>query len=105
MSGIAWRKGVRLPVEPQTLPEHSCRAGEKAFADRLFVQVAADEHDLRGVLLARLPLALHVAVQDHVNALEYEALRLVRERHNAFAAQDVRPLDLGEVRDPGHELL
>ena len=60
---------------------------------------------LRVALLARLPVALQVAVEDHVHALEDEALRLVREGHDALAAQDVRALDLGQVRDPRHELL
>src|SRR5687767_144366 len=54
-------------------------------------------------LLARFPLALQVAVQDHVHALEDEALRLVGKGDDALAAQDARPLALGELVDPRHE--
>ena len=45
-------------------------------------------------LLAVLPFALVVAVEHHVHALEHEALRVVLERQDALAAQDVRPLGL-----------
>ena len=82
----------------------SSRAGQKSVADILFRKIAADEHDLRLALLVRLPLALRIAVEHHVHALEDEALRIALHRHDALAAQDVRALLLGETIDPGHEL-
>src|SRR5687768_7947767 len=96
--GTAWRREDRPQADPGPVPRSSSRAGQESFLARLLVTVAADEDHLRGVLLA-----LDVAVQDHVDALEDEALRLVRESHDPLAAQDVRPLDLGQVRDPRHE--
>ncbi len=41
--------------------------------------------------LALSPVALHVPVEDHVHALEDEALGLVREGDDPLAAQDVGP--------------
>ncbi len=46
-----------------------------------------------------------VAVEDHVHALEHEALGIVLERQDALAAQDVGPVLGDEVLDPGKELV
>ncbi len=52
-----------------------------------------------------LPFALRLAVEHHVDALEDEALRVVLERDDALAAQDVRPSLLRQPVDPRHELV
>ena len=44
--------------------------------------------------LAGLPVALEVAVEDHVDALEDEALGLVLEGEDALQPQDLRPVPL-----------
>ena len=51
------------------------------------------------------PGPLMVAVQDHVHALEHEALGIVLEREDALAAQDARPVFSDQVLDPGKELV
>ena len=59
----------------------------------------------RLAFFAGFPFALRIAVEDHVDALEDEAIRLVLEGQDAFRAQDVRPLALHQIVDPGHELV
>src|SRR5262252_5303546 len=83
----------------------SRRAAGKAFPDLVHGQLAADEDDAAFAFLARLPRALVVAVENHVHALEHEALVIVLERQDALAAQNVRPLDLHELLHPGKELV
>ena len=46
-----------------------------------------------------------IAVEDHVNALEHEALRIALERQNALATQNARTLLGHEVLHPGEELV
>src|ERR1700722_17812667 len=84
--------------------KRSSRAGQESVADILFHKIPADEHDLRLPLLVRPPLALRIAVEHHVHALEHEALGVVFHRHDALAAQDIQALLLGDAVDPGHEL-
>src|SRR3974377_2444425 len=50
---------------------HSNQAFLEAFADRLFRQVAADEHEAALTWLAVLPRALVVAIEHHVHTLEH----------------------------------
>src|SRR5215813_9080201 len=83
----------------------SRRATRKAFPDLVLGQLAADEDDAAFTLLARLPWALVVAVENHVHALEHEALVVVLERQDALAAQNARPLRLHEVLHPRKELV
>src|SRR5215831_3289736 len=83
----------------------SRRAAGEAFPDLVLGQLAADEDDAAFTLLARLPWALVVAVENHVHALEHEALVVVLERQDALAAQNVRPLDLHELLHPGEKLV
>ena len=56
-------------------------------------------------VLAVLPGALMVAVEDHVHALEHEALGIVLEIEDALAAQDGRAVLGDELLDPGEELV
>src|SRR5262249_39968146 len=83
----------------------SRHATRKALPDLLLRQLAADEDDAALALLAVLPGTLMIAVEDHVHALEHEAVRVVLEREDALAAQDARPLLLHEVLHPGKELV
>ena len=55
--------------------------------------------------LTSFPVTLDIAVEDHVDTLEDEALGLVGEGDNPLAAQDVRPLNLGQLGNPGQEFL
>src|ERR1700733_9647510 len=84
--------------------ERSSRAGQESVADIPLRQIASDKYDLRLSLLARPPLALRVAVQHHMHALEHEALGIALHRHDTLGAQDIRTLLLGELINPGHEL-
>src|SRR5215469_15321290 len=83
----------------------SRRATRKAFPDLVHGQLAADEDDAAFAFLARLPRPLVVAIENHVHALEHEALVVVLERQDALAAQNVRSLDLHELLHPGKELV
>src|SRR5262249_29803866 len=88
--------------------EPSCsarRAALEAFPDLALRQIAADEHHAAHALLARLPFALMVAVEDHVHTLQHEALVVILERQDALAAQDVGPLFLHQILHPGKELV
>src|SRR6202035_4879732 len=84
--------------------KRSSRAGQESVADILFHKIAADEHDLRLPLLVRPPLALRIAVEHDVHALENEALGGAFHCHDALAAQYIRALLLRDLIDPGHEL-
>jgi hypothetical protein len=46
-----------------------------------------------------------IAIEDHVHALKNEPLRIILERENAFAAENVRPLLRNEVLNPGEKLI
>src|SRR5262249_14550432 len=83
----------------------SRRAAGEAFPDLGLGQLAADEDDAAFPLLARLPWALVVAVENHVHALKHKARVVVLERQDALAAQNARPLRLHEVLHPGEELV
>src|SRR3954463_13220034 len=79
--------------------------GLETLANLLFRQLAADEHELAVALLAVLPGALMVAVQDHVHTLEHEAVGIVLEIEDALAAQDGRTVLGDELLYPGEELV
>jgi len=48
----------------------SGRAGFETGLERGFIEIAPDKHHARRTGLARLPIALKVAFQNHVNRLE-----------------------------------
>src|SRR5215813_6151334 len=77
----------------------------ETLADHLLWHVAADEDGAADPLLAILPRPLVVAVEDHVDTLEDEALGVVLEREDALAAQDLRSFLRHQVLDPGKELV
>src|SRR4030088_106664 len=83
----------------------SRHALRKALADHLFRHLAADEDGAARALFAILPGTLMVAVEDHMDALEHEALGIVLERQDALAAQNLLTLLGDQVLDPGEELV
>src|SRR5712675_1138551 len=83
----------------------SRHALRKALADHLFRHLAADEDGAARALFAVLPGTLMVAVEDHMDALEHEALGIVLERQDALASQDFLSLLGDQVLDPGKELV
>src|SRR5215475_6512230 len=93
------------PLLHQEKEPPSRHAAGEAFPDLGLGQLAADEDDAAFALLARLPRALVVAVENHVHALKHEALVVVLERQDALAAQNARPLRLHEVLHPGEEFV
>src|SRR5262249_53232773 len=99
------RRARRRSSFPRECTRHSRRAARKSFSDLLLRQFAADEDVASFAVLAVLPGALMVAVEDHVHALEHEARGVVLERQDALAAQDARPLLLHEILHPGEELV
>src|ERR1700730_11625106 len=71
----------------------------------LAVEVAADEDELAGTLLAVLPRRTPVAVHHHVDALVDVAPRCAVDRQNALAAEDVGTAQLQERAHPFLELV
>ncbi|MNH45243.1 hypothetical protein D3C79_1076320 [compost metagenome] len=55
------------------------------------------------MLFFRLPCALVVALDDHMNALNHVAVRIVLERDDALETQNVRTLCLGDILYPWKE--
>src|ERR1700722_13084164 len=74
----AWDGGIgRAPPSKGPLGTISLgRASRKAASDLVFLQVAADEDDAARAFFAGTPLALDLAIEDHVDALEDIALRV-----------------------------
>src|SRR4051794_2256583 len=87
--GVSGRRSLIVGALPAYLYSH---AALETFADAFLRQIAADEDEPAQALLAFLPRALVVAVEDHVYALEHEALVIALEREDTFAAQDVGPV-------------
>src|SRR4030088_966257 len=83
----------------------SRHALRKALADHLFRHLAADEDGAARALFAILPGTRMVAVEDHMDALEHEALGIVLERQDALAAQNFLALLGDQVLDPGEEFV
>src|SRR4051812_2601824 len=94
---------LRAPRPRTQVP--SRQAGLEPLADLVLRQLAADEDEAALALLARLPRPLVIAVENHVHALEHEALVVILEGEDALAAQNARPLLLHEVLHPGEELV
>src|SRR5690349_19139942 len=87
----AGRKKIMLKHDDKSKRSHhasgalpSGDAALEARADILFRQFAADEHDAARARLVAAPIALMIAVKDHMDALEDEALRIVLERKDAL---------------------
>ena len=63
-------------------------AAHESPGDLVFLKVAANENETAHALFLRLPVALQIAVEKHVHALEDKTLRLVLEGEDALRAQD-----------------
>src|SRR5438552_2366500 len=83
----------------------SGRARGETLADHLLRQVAADEYDAALARFIRRPGALVIAVQDHVDALEHETVRIVLECQDTLGTQDARTFLRDQVLDPRRELV
>src|SRR6187551_2365433 len=64
-----------------TLGDAAC----EALTDSVFRKITPDEDDAAVSLLIHAPRPLVVAVENHVHALEHEALGVFLERKNSFA--------------------
>src|ERR1700731_2047400 len=80
-------------------------AALESFGDHLARQIAADEDHAAVALLAVFPGPLVMAGEDHVHALEHEALIIVLERKNPLAAQNVRAFLLHQILHPREEFV
>ena len=78
----------------------TCAEGALYF---LAIKPATDENKPRFTRLPVPPRSLVVALHDHVNALKNIALFVTGKGNDAFQAQDVRPVDLRELVDPGEK--
>src|SRR5262245_45553983 len=77
----------------------------KALSNSVFGQIAADENDTTVPILVGAPRSLVIAIEDHMHALKHETLRIVLERENAFAAEDIRSVLGNQILNPGKELV
>src|SRR5258707_3223593 len=100
---MAANGSVRAPRCRAQVP--SRQAGLEALPDLVLRQLAADEDEAALALLAGLPRPLVIAVENHVHALEHEALVVILEGEDALAAQNARPLLLHQVLHPGEKLV
>ena len=80
------------------------QAALEAVGEGVPVEVATDEDELVGARRAA-PRLVQLAVEQHVNALEHEPVRLVLDRQHALHAEDVRALLLEQFAHPGVQLL
>src|SRR5262249_40769665 len=78
----------------------SLQAVFEAALEVLGVEVAADEDELAGALLAFFPRRAPVGVHHHVHALIDVAPRSAVDRQDALAAQDVLALELQQRAHP-----
>ena len=75
-------------------------AGLEGFGQRGAVEVFADEDEGVGAGLGGLPLAVELGVEEHMHALEDEALVATLHGEHAFHAVDVAALYAEEFADP-----
>ena len=80
-------------------------AAFKALADFVFGQIASDEDDAAVASLIRPPRALVIAIEDHVHTLEHEAFRVVLERKDALAPQNIGSLFCDQILHPRKKLV
>ena len=79
------------------------QAGFEAFVEGGAVEVLADE-DERIAAGGVAPFAIKLGVEEHVHALEDEALGAAFDREDSLAAVDVVALGLEQAGDPVVEL-
>src|SRR5208282_2313254 len=94
-----------FPSPTRGREKRSRHAAFEPFRDLLARQITADEDNPALTLLVFVPWPLVVAVEDHVHALEHEALIVALEREDALAAQDVWAFLLHQILHPREELV
>src|SRR5215467_4943543 len=80
-------------------------AAFKALTNSVFRKITANEDDAAVALFVRTPWTLVIAVENHVYALEHETLRVILERENTLAPQNIRAVLRDEILDPWKELV
>src|SRR5262249_24461359 len=100
-----WMRSTMDAVSVRTSVIPLRHALGETLADHLLGHVAANEDGAADALLAVFPCPLMIPVHDHVDALEDEALRVVLERQDALAAQDLLAFLRHQVLDPREELV
>src|SRR4029079_9664636 len=80
-------------------------AAFEALTNSVFRKIASDEDSAAVALFIRTPWPLMVAVENHVHALEHEALGVILERKDSLAPQNVRAVLRDEILNPRKELV
>src|SRR6185312_3674430 len=80
-------------------------AAFKALANSIFRKIASNEDGTAVALFVSTPRPLVVAVENHVHALEHEALGVILERQDSLASQYARAVFCDEILNPGKELV
>ncbi len=78
-SWLLWIPGPAYGLPGMTVAGNSGNGRLETLANDVLLELSADEDEARLALFVVLPFALQIAVEDHVNALEDEAARLVLE--------------------------
>src|ERR1700736_5279866 len=78
-------------------------AGLKFLLEPFLGQPPSDEHETAVALFIRLPRTLRTAFEEHMHALDHEALVVVLHRNDALHSEDVGSDFLGDLLDPGNE--
>src|SRR5437879_4085428 len=81
-----------------------CKTFAESVLQPFAVQLSADENQLIVAFLAGAPGPIRPAVEQHVDALEYEAARIVLDAQDALHAKDVGPFVHQQIAQPLVEL-
>ena len=80
-------------------------AAFKTLTNSVFRKITPDEDGAAVALFIRAPRPLVVAVENHMHALEHEALGVILERKNSLAPQNARAILGDEILNPRKELV
>src|SRR5215510_11334452 len=80
-------------------------AAFKALSDPVLRQITADEDDAAVALLICAPRSLVIAIEDHVHTLKNKTFRIVLERQNTLAAQNIGPVFGDQILNPRKKLI
>src|SRR5215510_7367447 len=78
-------------------------AAFKALTNSIFRKITSDKDDTAVALFIRAPWPLMVTVENHVHALEHEALRVILERNDSLTPQNARSVLCNEILNPWKE--
>src|SRR3984893_1106910 len=90
-------------AEVPTLPSASDPAGFKLLLEPVLRQSPPDEHETAVALLVQFPRALRSTFDQHMHALDHEALVIVLHRNDALHSKDVGPDILSDLLNPGND--